>query len=179
MALAYPIGDEPDFWDPDPSERTHRFALGNVARVTPGAPPLVAICMNPSHASEREADRTVLRIVAASHQHGYPGWIMLNVYPQRSPKPKELSPYDPGLSAANCAAIERVLTRFGVASVLAGWGNLPHRTLKAGQADVARLLSRLGVEAFTLDALTKHGNPRHPSPPGRPLPMLGPKIVLR
>lgn len=34
------------------------------------------------------------------------------------------------------------------------------------------------VRADTFDALLKTGNPAHPHPPGRPLPMLGPKRYL-
>ena len=34
------------------------------------------------------------------------------------------------------------------------------------------------TSAYTLDALLKTGNPAHPHPPGRPLPMLGPKRYL-
>ena len=98
--------------------------------------------------------------------------------PERSPKPSMLSPYNPGLSAKNCATIERVLTRLGVTEVLAGWGNMPHPTLKLARVDVTVTLDRVGVRPFTWDGLTVKDNPRHPSPPGRPLPMLGPKEYL-
>lgn len=36
----------------------------------------------------------------------------------------------------------------------------------------------MSVRVFTWDPLTNAGNPRHPRPPGRPLPMLGPKRYL-
>lgn len=131
--------------------------------------------MNPSHAAEKHADRTVNRIVEASVRHGYPGWVMLNLYPERSPKPSQLPAHDSALSALNCAAIERVLVRHSIIEVLGAWGNVPHRTLKRAKLDVHTLLDRMGVRVFTWDPLTKEGNPRHPSPPGRPLPMHGPR----
>ncbi|MCA1307987.1 DUF1643 domain-containing protein [Microbacterium esteraromaticum] len=142
------------------------------------ARPLIAIGMNPSHAAETQADRTVNRLIEASVRHGYAGWLMLNLYPERSPKPKDLTDYDPALSALNCAAIEQVLLRHSATEVLGAWGNMPHRTLKRAKLDVQALLDRMGVRVFTWDPLTKQGNPRHPSPPGRPLPMLGPKIYV-
>ncbi|WP_448655900.1 DUF1643 domain-containing protein [Microbacterium lacticum] len=173
--IAYPSGYEPDFWEPDPGVQSHRFALGSASRASAGAPPLIAIGMNPSHAAENQADRTVNRLVEASVHHGYSGWVMLNLYPERSPKPSRLSAYDPALSALNCAAIQRVLVRHSATEVLGAWGNMPHRTLRRAKLDVQTLLDQMGVRVFTWDPLTEEGNPRHPSPPGRPLPMLGPK----
>jgi hypothetical protein len=176
--IAYPAGQEPDFWDPIPSDHRHRFALGRIDGSSRGAPPLVAVGMNPSHARESESDRTVNRLIEVAGRHGYTGWLMLNLYPERSPRPSALSEYDAALSIANCNAIERVLLRCGTTEVLGAWGNMPHRTLKRARVDVQALLSRMGVRLFTFDPLTLLGNPRHPHPPGRPLPMLGPKKYL-
>lgn len=176
--INYPAGQEPDFWEPNPGMPSHRLALGNVANVATGTQPLVVIGMNPSHAAELQADRTVNRVIEASEQHGYTGWVMLNLYPERSPKPSKLSPFDLVLSAMNCAAIEQVLVRHGATEVLGAWGNMPHPTLKRARVDVQAMLDRMGVRVFTWDVLTDKGNPRHPSPPGSPLPMLGPKVYL-
>ena len=174
----YLPGHAPDLADPHPDDMTRRFVLGNVARASREAPPLVAIGMNPSHAALSRADRTVNRLIEAGVRHGYAGWVMLNLYPERSPKPIALSAYDRELSALNCAAIEQVLARFDVREVLGAWGNMPHPTLQRARADVQAVLGRLGVRVFTWDPLTNQGNPRHLSPPGRPLPMLGPKVYL-
>lgn len=114
MKLQYRKGQEPDFWSPDPEEQSHRFALGNVSRTSTGAPPLIALCMNPSAANRAQADRTVNRVVQASIDNGCAGWVMLNLYPERATNPTDLSPYDTGLSSANCQAIELVVTRFAV-----------------------------------------------------------------
>lgn len=176
--IPYPGGQQPTFWDPIPGERTHRFALGNTINASVANPPLVAVCMNPSHADERYSDRTVNRLIAASKDHNYSGWIVLNIYPQRSPKPSGLSAFDPHLSAANCSAIERVLGSYGVREVLGAWGDLNHEALLGGRADVLATVARLRVRIFTLDVLTKKNNPRHPSPQGSYLPMAGPKTYL-
>jgi hypothetical protein len=176
--IKYRAGHEPDFWAPDPGVLSHRFALGKVLSATAAAPPLVAVGMNPSHAAETQADKTVNRVIDASVEHGYGGWIMLNLYPERSPKPKLLSKYDPALSRLNCEAIEHVLLRHGVTEVLGAWGNRPHKTLELAEADLWALFAHMGVRVFTWDPLTAKGNPRHPHPPGWPLPMLGPKVYL-
>ncbi|WP_334139541.1 DUF1643 domain-containing protein, partial [Corynebacterium variabile] len=84
---------------------------------------------------------------------------MLNLYPERSPKPSELSAYDAALSAANCAAIEEALQRCKTAEVLAAWGNMPHPTLKRAKDDVVALLAYMGVRPFRHDSLTALGNP--------------------
>ena len=178
IVIAYPTGQEPDLWDPNPGQSGYRFALGNAALATSKNPPLIAICMNPSHAREDQSDKTINRLIQASEELGYAGWIMLNLYPERSPKPSTLSAFDPALSAANKFAITQVLARFETTEVLGAWGNLTHATLRQAKLDVLPILAGLGVRVFTFDPPTKEGNPRHPSPQGRYLPMHGPKVYL-
>lgn len=134
--------------------------------------------MNPSHAREDQSDKTINRLIRASEQNGYAGWIMLNLYPARSPKPSELKSFDPALSAVNKEAITRVLARFKEAEVLGAWGNLTKETLRLTKLDLLPMIALLGVRVFTLDPLTARDNPRHPSPRGSYLPMLGPKVYL-
>lgn len=180
MVIAYKPGHEASFWDPDPSSRTHRYALGNASLSAPGSRPLIAICMNPSHADEHEADRTVNRLIEASIDHAYTGWVMLNLYPERATKPANLSPYDASLSAANCAAIERELTRHAATEVLGAWGGNLHPTIRRAKQDVIALLTSLGVRLFSFDPPTVvDRQPRHPYPRTGPLPMLGPKRYLK
>ena len=174
----YVPGSEPDFCDSDPGNDDYRFALGRIGACTPESPPFVVIGMNLSHARETESDSTVNHVIDVSRRE-HSGWLMLNLYPERSPKPKELGPYDAGLSAANCEAIEHVLELVGATEVLGAWGNMGGSpTLRRALPDVLDLLDRMGVRIYTLDPLLKTGNPAHPHPPGRPLPMLGPKAYL-
>lgn len=176
--IAYPSGQEPDFWQPNPADARYRFALGKIGDRAPGSPPLVVIGMNPSHARETESDRTVNHVIDVSTRE-HSGWLMLNLYPERSPKPKALKSFDAALSLANCEAIEHVLGLVGATEVLGAWGNMGgSKTLKTALPEVRALLNRIGVRAYTLDPLLRTGNPAHPHPPGRPLPMLGPKVYL-
>jgi hypothetical protein len=176
--MKYLSGYEPTFWDPDPSASTHRFALGHIPASSAGGAPLVTIGMNPSYADDQIADRTVNRVIQASLDHRHAGWIMLNLYPERATQPKDLRPYDGGLSAANCAAIAAVLARHGVTEVLAAWGGLAHPTIRRAKHDVLAHLAALGVGLFSLDPPTRGGEPRHPMPRTGSLPMLGPKRYL-
>lgn len=148
MVIAYKPGHE---GDPNPSSRTHRYALGNASLSAPGSRPLIAICMNPSHADEHEADRTVNRLIEASVDHVYTGWVMLNLDPERATKPANLSPYDASLSAANCAAIESELTRHAATEVLGAWGGNLHPTIRRAKQDVIALLTSLRVRLFSFD----------------------------
>lgn len=176
--IPYPAGHEPDLCDPDPGQSSHRFALGNTARATLANPPLIAICMNPSHAREGQSDKTINRLIRASEELGYGGWIVLNLYPERSPKPSSLAPFNLALSTANRDAIARVLARYRATEVLGAWGTLTNPTLRKAKLDLLPMLAALGVRVFTLDPLTDRGNPRHPSPQGGFLPMFGPKVYL-
>src|SRR5699024_8627806 len=103
--ITYPTGQEPDFWTPNPADTSHRFALGRIGECSAASPPFIVIGMNPSHASESESDRTVNHVINVSMRE-HSGWLMLNLYPERSPDPKTLSAYDAQLSAWNCEAIE-------------------------------------------------------------------------
>ncbi|MGO2654439.1 MAG: DUF1643 domain-containing protein [Pseudoclavibacter sp.] len=162
--IPYPCGEEADFWDPDPAEVGLRFALGRIGGCSAVSPPFVVIGMNPSHARESESDRTVNHVIDVSKRE-HLGWLMLNLYPERSPKPKALRPYDAGLSAANCETIEPVLSQVGATEVLGAWGNMGgSATLKRALTDVRELLHRMGVRIYTLDPPAHHGQPGPPAP---------------
>lgn len=175
--IEYLSGHEPDFWEPNPGVQAHRFALGNVSQAKVGKLPLIAICMNPSNATDAQADRTVNRLIEARVEHGYSGWIMLNLYPQRAANARDLTAFNQALSDENCAAIERVIRLYGVDEVLGAWGGLKYPVLRTAKREVMALLGRLKVRVFTWDPLTGK-EPRHPNPRGERLAMLGPKIYL-
>lgn len=177
--ILYSPGNEPDLWCPDPAEQTHRFALGRVAEASTQNPPFISICMNPSFADQTQSDKTVNRLVRASIDNSHPGWMMLNLYPERATNPSDLSSYDLKLSEANCAVIEHHLRNFDASEVLGAWGDLKHPTLKRAKVDVLNTLDQLGVKLFSFDELTASGNPRHPTPRGQALQMRGTKRYLR
>ena len=81
-------------------------------------------------------------------------------------------------SEANCAVIAHQLLEFGAPEVLGAWGDLKHPTLRRAKMDVLDTINRIGVTLFTFDTLTASGNPRHPTPRGRELQMMGTKRYL-
>ncbi|MBP1325052.1 hypothetical protein JOF28_000284 [Leucobacter exalbidus] len=178
MVMFYPQGHEATLWKPDPAEAGHRFFLGNDAGWSVGNPPLIALCMNPSYASEQVSDKTIDRLIKASIEHQYSGWVMLNLYPERATDPANLSAYDASLSQDNCDAIEEVIAKYQVTEILGAWGGNPKPTIRQAKRDVLARLKSLGVQVFSLDPLTADKNPRHPTPRTGPLPMLGPKVYL-
>jgi hypothetical protein len=173
----YPIGQEPDFWQPSPSVSTHRFALGRVAAATAADPPFIALCMNPSYADENVSDRTVNRIIEASEQFHRPGWLILNIYPERATRPDALHPYDAALSQENSRTIKQVVETFGVNEIFGAWGDL-NTVLARAKSDVRAALARQRVSVYYLDDLTARNQPRHPTPRGSKLAMAGPKRYL-
>lgn len=128
---------------------------------------LVVVGMNPSHATEKQSDATVNVIANGSACLGYAGWLMLNLYPERSPKPGNLGTFDKSLSDNNCAALVDVVTTYGVNEVLGAWGDLRHDTLRRARNEVLGTLSALNTQVFHFGTLTMKGEPRHPSPRGR------------
>ena len=176
--LAFPTGEEPDYWSPDPEHPDHRFALGRVGSPPSAQNPLVVIAMNPSYANASQADTTVNNVIAASSQLGHDGWIMLNLYPERATKPANLTRFDKALWAKNWAAIEDVLDTFAVSEVLAAWGDPPHPTIREARKQMLAALRRRGTRVYYYGDLNKSGSPPHPTPRGTPWSVSGAKVYL-
>ena len=60
-------------------DNSARYILGEAGRK-----PLVCVGINPSTAEPNNLDRTLTNVRRFSELNGYDGWLMLNVYPQRS-----------------------------------------------------------------------------------------------
>ena len=151
----------------DSSDMGARFLLGE-----PGDNPLIVFGINPSTAVSIDGDQTIRKVkrIAESKQSKRMkcnGWIMLNLYPQRTPKPKKL-PYDGGHNQdyidANEAVIKDVLNRYKSAPLLAAWGNNVHMSKRAYLVQCRNRIIDLSHDRTWLcvDELTKKGNPRHP-----------------
>ena len=50
-----------------------------------GDRPLVVVGLNPSTANEAKADATMTRVMGIAERNGFDSFIMLNLYPQRTP----------------------------------------------------------------------------------------------
>ncbi len=60
-------------------EKTHRYVLASRC-----AKPLVVIGVNPSTANEKYPDPTVRKVMGFAELSNYDGFVMLNLYAQRS-----------------------------------------------------------------------------------------------
>jgi hypothetical protein len=174
----FPTGEAPDYWNPNPEDPEHRFALGRVLTPSVSLNPLLVIGMNPSYADHSESDRTVNTVIAASSRLGHDGWLMLNLYPERQTKPSDLSAFDAGLWATNLAVIEEVLDTFKATEVMGAWGNAPNPTIREALKRTSIALQARGTRVYYFGALTTSNSPRHPAPRGAIWDISGPKRYL-
>ncbi|MCW6662857.1 DUF1643 domain-containing protein [Aerococcaceae bacterium NML190073] len=153
----YPVGQEPTICIPTTYSEHHRFLLGRL-----GANPLVAVCMNPSAASEAYSDRTINRIITASERLGKDGWIVVNVYPERATNAALLEQFNPALAEQNCAIIIDFLQANRIDEVWGAWGDLHYAPLVEGKQMLLAALKQHHIKIYHFASLSKAGEPRHP-----------------
>lgn len=136
-----------------------RFVLGE-----PGNNSLVCIGVNPSTATPERLDNTLRTVKKLSAQHGFDGWIMLNLYPQRATNPNDMhDTADGGLCLMNLAEIHDVF-RSGHTTVWAAWGAIveKRRYLPGCVKAIADLADLYNVDWRTIGKRSKAGHPHHP-----------------
>ena len=147
---------------PDTQDAARRYLLG-----TEGLRPLVILGLNPSVADKEKADRTITRISEYAKRNHSDSFIMLNLYAQRTPYPKDLHAIiDAELHRQNLYEIDHVLDKFNKIDMLAAWGETinirPY--LKQCLRDILSLTPPRNVRWLQIsETLTKSGHPRHPS----------------
>jgi hypothetical protein len=138
---------------------TARFALG-----TAGHFPLICFGLNPSFAEPDNLDPTTKSVERIAQHQNYNSWVMINLYPQRATKPKNLHAYyDQSLHKTNLKHIENVLI-FGEPLIWAAWGaNITVRTyLLDCLWDIYKLAEEYDCSWIRIGDLTKNGHPQHP-----------------
>ena len=101
-------------------EETHRYVLAS--RCTK---PLVVIGVNPSTANEKHPDPTVRKVMGFAELNSYDGFVMLNLYAQRSTNFKSVhNKRDEILHQNNLDAIKEFFKTYNDLDVLVAWGNL-------------------------------------------------------
>lgn len=95
-----------------------RYALGK-----PGSYNLVVVGLNPSTATPNKPDPTIKRIEKIIEQENLDGWIMINLYPERTPNPDQL-PEVPNNSVAkkNIEVIRWINQNYHIGCIYAAWG---------------------------------------------------------
>ncbi len=140
---------------------TSRFAVG-----VSGANPLYVIGLNPSTADDQKSDRTISKIINFAAINGFDGFVMFNLYPQRTPYPKRL-PRNATMQLVhqNCRYLKKVLTKTEKIFLLAAWGSSIE--LRPYLPGCLKLLTKeiksQNTTWLKIGSLTKNGHPRHPS----------------
>lgn len=141
-------------------DKETRFLLGQT-----GVKNVLFIGINPSIADNWNADMTIKKIIKFAELNGYDGWIIANIYPQRTTNPKYLhNNKDLDLVNKNIEAIRSLVKSGSIAGVVACWGNLiNHRKFFKGLLqDIIYETGLDNIPWFCID-LTKEDIPRHPS----------------
>ena len=135
-----------------------RFTLGNC-----GHSPLLCIGVNPSTAVPENLDPTLKSVARIADNNSYDGWIMINLYPQRSTNPDGLHPQiDDALHQKNLDIIKTVLNTYEISDIWAAWGTLINKRsyLPGCLHDIYTLTA--GYNWIRFGDLSKDGHPHHP-----------------
>ena len=142
-------------------DNTTRFVLG-----TKGENPLVCFGINPSTASPKRSDQTLIRVEKHAYRYGsdIDSWIMLNIYPQRATNPNDLHrECCPALKAENERRIAALIDGRAL-TLWAAWGGLISKRpylLPLVQSIVA-LPALQNCTWVSRGKPTKDGHPHHP-----------------
>lgn len=154
------MSDMKDIYE-NSTDNLYRFALGKM-----GSNPLICFGINPSIATPKHYDRTMQKLETLSERFGFDGYVMFNLYPERSKDPKKL-PKKPNQEACieNIKRIEKVLSQLPSTTdtVLAAWGDSinNHDYLKTCLKDIAKMMEQHGYRWVCIGK-SKSGNPYHP-----------------
>lgn len=141
-------------------DNTARFILGEK-----GDNPLVCIGVNPSTAEPNKLDPTLRQVRNRSIVMGYDGWVMFNIYPQRSTNPDGLhKKNDPSLCEENADKIVAFMGKHKRLTVWAAWGALVEKRdyLKVELVAVTGALSIFDPSWISIGPLSQKGHPHHP-----------------
>lgn len=137
---------------------TVRYTLGE-----PGKNNLICIGINPSTAEPNKLDPTLTVVKKLSQQHGFDGWIMLNVYPQRATNPSNLhKQMNEDLHKKNLLYIENVIKDYPQSTIWAAWGTIieKRKYLKSCLKDISSIL--IDLPWISIGSVSKSGHPHHP-----------------
>lgn len=147
----------------------HPTQIGNnktrYALIQEGQKTIFVIGLNPSTANESSPDPTMQFTMRIAEYNGYDGFIMLNLYPLRATKPKDLpKDCDIELHKQNLYEIENLLKSRENVDVWLAFGNgiCKRKYLSSCFEDILKLLEKYDAHLFYINNLTKAGYPPHP-----------------
>ncbi len=137
-----------------------RYVLG-----IKGKNPLICIGINPSIAEPDKLDNTLRSVKRISVLNNFDGWVMLNIYPQRSTDPEKIHiKCDNRIHDRNCMIIENLLKQSTQKSIWAAWGNnIENRPfLYQCLRDIYNITKVHQCNWIIFGKITKRGHPHHP-----------------
>ncbi|WP_424244155.1 hypothetical protein Dip510_001347 [Elusimicrobium posterum] len=174
MKLPYECCLPDDVWLYKLSDDKHaRYGLGRMKKN--GRSLLVCISSTPSYAEANLLDPTVAIVNDVAKKYGYDGWVMFNLYPEKTPDWEKLSSKVALYHAENIKIISRVFSALceqqkGKVTVWAAWGAVVEARpyLKECLKDVLAALDnkRNTIAWKHIGAVVKGGieHPRQPNP---------------
>jgi len=121
--------------------------------------------VNPSTAAPFDLDLTVTKVKEFARRNGFDGWVMLNLYPQRSTNPGclHVAPQR-DLAAENLKRIVDFVDGRKL-TIVAAWGNLvaSRPYLKPILAEMVAIPGIGSCRWVSLGPVLQTGHPRHPS----------------
>ncbi|MFP8489480.1 DUF1643 domain-containing protein [Gracilimonas sp. Q87] len=136
-----------------------RYSLGQI-----GDNPLVCFGVNPSTAKPNDLDPTVASVARFARDHGYDGWLMFNLYPQRATDPDKMHKhFQLKIHKKNVEVIAE-LTKGISADIWCAWGTLIEKRpyLSRCLSDIYRVLNDNNCTYFKRGRISKAGHPHHP-----------------
>ena len=146
-------------------DEINRYVLGKA-----GAKSLAIFGINPSRADQCNSDPTIDKVEKLISAWNFNGFLMLNLYPFRTPYTKNLPKNeDVGLIKRNSKRVCEELEKLKVRQVWAAWGNAFDKRdyFKESLVEILRATKHLDLEWKNCESLTNSQNPRHPLS-GRP-----------
>ncbi|MGO5096701.1 DUF1643 domain-containing protein [Agathobaculum sp. LCP25S3_E8] len=140
------------------SDNLYRYALGFCSKS-----PLLCVGVNPSTATPEKLDPTINSVARIAKSNGYDGWIMINLYPQRSTNPNEMdSTPNKSICQQNLSEIKYILNKYNISEIWAAWGTLITKRdfLKECLKDIYSIAP--SCTWITFGSRTKAGHPHHP-----------------
>jgi hypothetical protein len=142
------------------TDNSCRYALG-----TEGEKPLIVIGINPSTANDSLPDRTIKKVMGFANGNGFDSFIMLNLYPQRTPYPHELHvEEDEKLTRENLNYISSIVSSYDQPTILVAWSEkiVVRKYLKKCLLSIVETVGKDKATWIKLGELTNSGHPRHP-----------------
>ncbi|MBI9017831.1 MAG: DUF1643 domain-containing protein [Phycisphaerae bacterium] len=142
------------------SDNSARYILGQ-----PQGRVLACIGINSSTAVPDDLDPTLKNVKKFSQIHGYDGWLMFNVYPQRSTDPNGMhDELDECEHKMNLKYIKQYLKKYDNVDIWAAWGTIIEKRsyLKEALTDIVDVINGFDVNWVTIGKLSVKGHPHHP-----------------